>query len=108
MDHEKIKRLIKELVLAIRQPEYLHGSRRWGWISYIKGDLEVEYSSSRFEYKEFSISHPEFLLDYLEPTGYLMDANIWEKKYRITEDDLWFEGDIDALEREVIWLRLSA
>jgi hypothetical protein len=107
MEQDRIIELTLELVQHIRQPKYLYGSRRWGWCSWIKGDLELECSSSRMEYRHYSISHPEFLIDYLDPTVYR--ANYWDPhRYRVDEEQLWFEGDIEALEREVIWLRLSA
>lgn len=107
MEHDRILELTIELVEHIRQPKYLYGSRRWGWISYVNGDLELECSSSRMEHGQYSITHPEFLLSYLSPTGYIMDQNIWPARFRSQEEELWFDGDIEALEREVVWLRLS-
>lgn len=108
MEQDRILPLVMELVQHLRQPEHLYGSRRWGWCSWVRGDLELECSSSRFEYREYWLSHPEFILSYLEPTGYVGEPNIWPKKYRVSEDEFWFEGDIEALVREVMWLRLSA
>ncbi len=95
MENDRIIELTLEMVRHIRRPEYLYGSRRWGWITYIHGDLELEASSTRSEYLQYSVTHPEFLLDYLNPTD------------RMEDEQLWFEGDIEALEQEVIWLRLS-
>lgn len=103
-DH--IKSLAEELIDLIRQPEYLYGSRRWGWLSYVRGDLEVECSSTRAEYRQHSIMHPEFMLDYIGPWSPF--PNIWPKENRVTKEEIWFTGDAKALEREVILLRLSA
>lgn len=105
MDQEKIKRLTRELVGIVRQPENLYGSRRWGCVSYIKGDVEIEFASSRSEHRSYSIIHPEFLVDHVIPNDH--NPNMWPRDLRVTEQ-FCFEGDLEAFEREMIWLRLSA
>jgi hypothetical protein len=108
MEQDRILTLTMEIVEHLRRPEHLHGSRRYGWCSWVQGDLELECSSSRSEYREFSITHSDFILNYREPPGLMIEYKKWYEGYRKDETEFWFEGDAEALEREVMWLRLSA
>jgi hypothetical protein len=108
MEQAHILSLAMEIVEHLRRSEHLHGSRRYGWCSWIRGELELECSSSRSEYREFSLTHPDFMLNYRKPAAIAMDYKRWVNYYHRDGTEFWFEGDAEALEREVLWLRLSA
>jgi hypothetical protein len=106
MEQDQIRSSVEELIAHLRQPAYLYGSRRWGWCTWIKGDIELEVSSSRSQYQEYYLLHPEFLVQRIVQINLMH----WSPVYRPPAVDVQFtfEGDVEALEREVIWLRLSA
>ena len=109
MQYDVLQNKVKRAIARLYRAEYLYGSRQYGESVYAFGDTELTVVKERTFYSEtttYTLSSSEFIIEYVsgmrEPTNGRQGYTPWEKF-----EDISSLGDLDALDRMLIWLRLA-
>lgn len=94
------------MVRRICRPEHLYGSKEYGSISYIHGDLEIKRK------RNIGVTNTEWI-EFWHPKFQILYGSIWPVYDGNTVDwcyqkDVIFEGNPDELIQLVTWLRLTS
>lgn len=119
MNYEDLEHKVKEAIAKLCHKEYFYGCKQYGESIYTFGDVELTIVRERTYTKEiniFTLTSQEFIIEY---TSGIYDRNYgrcgnscWESRYGNPcwekYENLETLGDLEALDRLLIWLTLAS